>query len=303
LLVSCFGIDQVIAFDALAASPARAERGRWSVASGPSGISVDSEKRRAVVWSQFDRTLDVIELGDGSLVDERETSRPVTRITMRTNPARALTVAQSLGRLLFHAVGDPRISRDGRACASCHPDGRDDSLVWATPDGPRRSIMLAGRIGSTAPYAWSGAADLQEHVATTFDRLNGDGGLKSVELDALLSYVQTLAPPPLSPARGATVERGARIFASESVGCASCHTGAMTTDNARHDVKSKNAADRAGAFNTPTLHFVGGTGPYFHDGRYKTLGDLLKNNNDAMGHTAQLSQDDRDALEAYLRTL
>jgi cytochrome c peroxidase len=77
----------------------------------------------------------------------------------------------------------------------------------------------------------------------------------------------------------------------------------MATDNARHDVKSKNAADRADAFNTPTLHFVGGTGPYFHDGRYKTLGDLLKNNNDAMGHTAQLSEDDRDALEAYLRTL
>jgi DNA-binding beta-propeller fold protein YncE len=306
LLVSCFGIDQVIAFDELAASPARAELQRWSVASGPTGIAVDSEKRRAVVWSQFDRTLDVLELGDGSLIDNQGVRHDrVARIAMATNPARALTVTQSLGRLLFHSVGDARISKDGRACASCHPDGRDDSLVWATPDGPRRSIMLAGRLGSTAPYAWSGAeADLREHLATTFDRLSGDGGLKSVELEALLAYIQSLAPPPAAPAQsGPSVRRGAELFASASVGCADCHTGAMATDNARHDVKSKNDADREASFNTPSLHFVGGTGPYFHDGRYKTLGDLLKNNNDTMGHTAQLTPDDIDALEAYVRTL
>jgi DNA-binding beta-propeller fold protein YncE len=306
LLVSCFGIDQVIAFDVVAASPARAELQRWSVASGPTGLAVDPEKRRAVVWSQFDRTLDVLDLGDGSLVDDEGARHErVARIAMAPNPARAVTVMQSLGRLLFHSVGDARISKDGRACASCHPDGRDDSLVWATPDGPRRSIMLAGRLGSTAPYAWSGAeADLREHLATTFDRLSGDGGLKSVELDALLAYIQSLAPPPTLPAQsGPTVRRGAELFASASVGCANCHTGAMATDNARHDVKSKNDADREASFNTPTLHFAGGTGPYFHDGRYKTLADLLKNNKDSMGHTAQLSQDDLDALEAYVRTL
>ena len=53
-------------------------------------------------------------------------------------------------------VGDERISHDGRACASCHPDGRDDSITWATPNGPRRSIMLSGRIADTAPFSWSG---------------------------------------------------------------------------------------------------------------------------------------------------
>ncbi|MGH7295123.1 MAG: YncE family protein, partial [Polyangiaceae bacterium] len=51
LLVTCFGIDQLVVYDALAASPVRAERRRWPVGAGPSGVAVDEESHRAVVWS------------------------------------------------------------------------------------------------------------------------------------------------------------------------------------------------------------------------------------------------------------
>jgi len=306
LLVSCYGLDQVIAYDSLAASPARAERRRWSVSAGPSGIAVDTAKNRAVVWAQFDRTLDVIDFGDGRLADDKgRPPSPAERIAMAPNPAHKLAVATALGRLLFHSVGDARIARDGRACASCHPEGRDDSLVWATPDGPRRTIMLAGRVQGTAPYAWNGSEEsLRVHLSTTFDRLNGAGGLKSVELDGLTAYVESLAPPVTPPAlRDAQVQRGAELFASADVGCASCHAGSLATDNQRHDVKSKTDADKTGEFNTPSLHLVGGTGPYFHDGRYKSLHDLLSATRDDMGHTSQLSPRDLEAIEAYVRTL
>jgi mono/diheme cytochrome c family protein len=306
LLVSCFGIDQVIAYDSLAASPARAERRRWSVSAGPNGIAVDTANKRAVVWSQFDRALDVLPLEDAGLADDKgRPPMPVERVAMAQNPARSLPMAMALGRLLFHSVGDGRIARDGRACASCHPDGRDDSLVWATPDGPRRSIMLAGRVLGTAPYAWSGSEDdLRVHLSTTFDRLNGVGGLKSVELTSLTAYVQSLSPPasPVAP-RDAQSQRGAELFASAEVGCATCHSGPLGTDNLRHDVKSKTDADKTAEFNTPSLHLVGGTGPYFHDGRYKTLHDLLTATRDEMGHTSQLSPRDLEAIEAYLGTL
>ena len=77
----------------------------------------------------------------------------------------------------------------------------------------------------------------------------------------------------------------------------------LGTDNQRHDVKSKTDADKTGEFNTPSLHLVGGTGPYFHDGRYKTLHDLLTATRDDMGHTSQLSPRDLEAIEAYVRTL
>jgi mono/diheme cytochrome c family protein len=165
--------------------------------------------------------------------------------------------------------------------------------------------MLAGRVQGTAPYAWSGSErDLQVHLAATFERLNGAGGLKGVELEALSAYIESLAPPPSTPAaRDARTRRGAELFASADVGCSTCHSGAMGTDNERHDVKSKTVADKSGEFNTPTLHLVSGAGPYFHDGRYKTLRDLLTSGKDDMGHTSSLSPGDLDALEAYLRTL
>jgi cytochrome c peroxidase len=54
---------------------------------------------------------------------------------------------------------------------------------------------------------------------------------------------------------------------------------------------------------TPALRFVVGTAPYFHDGRYRTLEDLLADPSSSMGHSALLSSSDQHALAAYLRTL
>ena len=71
------------------------------------------------------------------------------------------------------------------SCASCHPDGREDSLTWATPDGPRQTIMLAGHENNSAPYGWAGKFDnLPDYTAETFRRLGGSG-VTGHELDAL----------------------------------------------------------------------------------------------------------------------
>jgi mono/diheme cytochrome c family protein len=312
LLVGCFGIDDVIEFDALAASPARAIKRRWDVAAGPGGIAIDGAKDRAVVWAQFERVLNVIELGTPALADDVGPDKPGAPTRVAALPlAHALPMSIALGRVLFHMVGDDRISHDGRACASCHPDGRDDALTWSTPNGPRRSIMLAGRVADTAPFSWSGSENtLQEHMGITFSRLRGNGGMRSMELDSLADFVQTLAPPPVtsapavvSDAQKQKIARGNEIFHSQAAGCSGCHSGAAGTDNQHHDVHSKTSADKSGSFNTPSLKFVGGGGPYFHDGRYKTLHELLTDADRKMGHTAQLSGDDLEALEAYLRTL
>jgi DNA-binding beta-propeller fold protein YncE len=306
LLVSCFGIDNVIAYDSASADPQAAERRRWSVGAGPSGIAVDPEQPRAFVWSQFDRTLSVLSLGGPDLTDEKA-SPPARVLKIALAPLTTKLPADfALGRIVFHSAGDARISKDGRACASCHPDGRDDGITWATPDGPRRSIMLAGRVTTSAPYAWNGTTKtLHDHLHLTFDRLDGTG-LKSLELDGLVAYVSAMQPPvPKQDAQAADarVARGAQIFASKEAACSSCHAGANFSDGAVHDVKSRTESDRGSSFRTPTLHFVGGTGPYFHDGRYKTLHDLLRDVDGKMGHTKHLSEPDLDSLEAFMRTL
>ncbi len=307
LLVTCFGIDDVIAYDAAAASPSRAEKRRWGVGAGPTGIAVEAAKHRAVVWSQFDRVLDVIELTNVAITSEKTNPREHSGRIELPAAERKIAPEVALGRLLFHAAGDNRIAKDGRACASCHPDGRDDAITWATPDGPRRTILLAGRVSNTPPYSWSnGEKTLRDHLATTFDRLDG-GGLRSAELDAIVAYISTLSPPNAAVAKApkdAKASRGEQVFLSKEAKCAECHIpSADFSDGQLHDVKSKVKADRSDQFNTPSLKGVGGTGPYFHDGRYKTLKDLLKDVDGKMGHTKQLSETDLDALEAYLRSI
>ncbi|MDI1432296.1 cytochrome C peroxidase [Polyangium sorediatum] len=305
LFVSCLGIDTVIEYDAAAADPQHAERRRFTVAAGPTGLAVDPEGRRLVVWSQFDRTLQIAPLGakDVAAVD----APAIVRVGLSRKAQTAATADLELGRKLFHASGDTRISSDGRACASCHPDGRDDALTWATPEGPRQTPMLAGRLAKTAPYGWTGRGDsVEAHLSETFGRLGG-AGLARREIDALIAFATALRPPQAEMRDGTNdvlVQRGKAIFHSTQAGCGTCHheEGAWT-DHTAHDVSSRADADVAATFDTPSLRFVGGTAPYFHDGRYATLRSLLVDSDGKMGHTKHLAKEDLDALEAYMRSL
>jgi mono/diheme cytochrome c family protein len=305
LFVTCFGTDSVIEYDATAAVPTSARRHEWTVGAGPTGIAIDPEKHQAVVFSQFDRSVSTISLNATSeLVDEKgnENDR-VQRVSLA--PIAALNPQLLMGRTLFHAASDNRISADGRACASCHPDGRDDAITWATPDGPRRSIMLAGRVKTTPPYSWSGNANtIQTHLHSTFTRLRGQG-LKSGEVEALVAYVTSLPAPPSTGASADTkrLARGKEIFHSSEASCATCHSGSALTDGTQHDVLSAKEADEQKEFNTPSLHLVGGTGPFFHDGRYANLTDLLKQTSGTMGKTSHLSPADFEALQTYVESL
>ncbi|MBW2455629.1 MAG: cytochrome C peroxidase [Deltaproteobacteria bacterium] len=307
LLVGCFGTDVVVAYDGRSPDPAGAEKRRWRVPAGPSGVAVDPFDHRAVVWSQFERTVTVIPLGGPELeLSPGEGQRGLRHIELPPTAGRGLDVTLALGRALFHGTQDGRIAKDGRACASCHPDGRDDGLVWASPNGPRRTPMLAGRVADTAPYFWDGSqAALPGQLQVHFERLRGLGGLRGIELRALLAYLRALEAPPSTGhgPRHPTQSRGAEIFRSKQAGCSHCHAGPPLTDGKAHDVKSKTTADRQPSFDTPSLRFVGGRAPYFHDGRYPTLRELLEDVDGKMGHTKHLSSDELDALEDYLESL
>lgn len=301
LLVACLGSDIVVAYDALAPEPARAERRRWPVAAGPIGVAVDRFDRRAVVWSKLDRVLSVLSLGD-ALGASGSDAGSIRRVEIGGGGRRSVELV--LGESLFHATNDARIARDGRACASCHPDGRDDGLVWSTPDGARRTPILAGRLEGTAPYGWDGSdPDFDAHVDEALRRLGGVGGLRSLEQRAIRRYLESLSPVTAVAEETARTRRGKQIFTSQQAGCASCHSGPHHQDGAVHDVGSATRADRAPRFDTPSLTFVGRTGPYFHDGRYPTLEALLADEERKMGHTRHLSAADREALVAYLETL
>ncbi len=302
LLVTCLGSDTLVEMDARGLDPAGLERRKWRVAAGPVGLAVDDRAGRALVWSQFDRRLSAVELAD----------KGATRAWDAPAPRKGKLSAQAaLGRKVFHRTDDARISQDGRACASCHPDGREDALTWPTPVGPRQTLMLAGRLASTAPYSWLGAhATLKVHLRNTFERLGGSGlpdeAGSDDELDALIAYLTAMPAPKLDGAAPNDSSRlaahGKELFYSAARGCSSCHTGGSGTDAHGHDLDAA-VENPANTFDTPSLRFVSGTAPYFHDGRYATLMDLLTSTDSKMGHTLDLSRRDAAALAAYLETL
>jgi cytochrome c peroxidase len=299
LYVTCLGIDALVKLDARSLDPAHAELTRWRVASGPTGVAIDHDGRRALVWSQFDHELEVV---------ATSSQAPPARVALGGSQQDG-TKGFALGRQLFHQMGDRRISSDGRACASCHPDGHEDALTWSTPDGARQTPMLAGRLADTAPYGWLGASNaLSDHLKKTFERLGGEG-LEEPEVNALVEYISTLAPPieravPKTTARQRLIDQGQRLFESAETGCASCHdAGRAFTDGERHQVLAQPPANQVAGLDTPSLRFVSGTAPYFHDGRYKTLAELLIAPDHAMGQSTHLSRDERAALVAYLETL
>jgi DNA-binding beta-propeller fold protein YncE len=302
LFVACLGADAVVAYPAASADPASFEVHRWEVGSGPTGLAMDEDNGRLVVWSQFERSVELLSLAqmDEVLPDGERPKRD--RIPL-TRPKTQPELAVLLGRNIFHSVADIRISSSGLACASCHPDGRDDGMTWSTPQGPRRTVVIAGRLAGSEPYGWTGASPtLEDHLRMEFERLAGQG-LKNVQLDALTAYVASLPPPPReAPAKGPLAGAGEELFRSSKTGCNGCHARGGS-DKKAHDVGSKTATDRKAAFDTPSLRFLSGRDRFFHDGRFATLRDLLTSSHGKDGKGPRLEPAEVESLEAYLKTL
>lgn len=292
LYVASQGTGELFELDARAIDPAMSPKRRFSIGEGPKGVDVDGALGVAVAWSQISHEIAIVSLGSGA----------VDRRVIAGDP---LPRAVAAGRRLFTTELDRRVSRDGRACASCHPEGRDDGLVWKLGAGPRQTPTLVGRLGR-GPYAWQAKhTRLQDNMRETMTRLGGSG-LSDRDLDDLAAYVQQglTAPARENKALTRVEKRGRDLFTSEKVGCSGCHAVETDySDRSLHDVGSKARADVATTFRTPPLLWVGATAPYFHDGRYATLEELLDDNLDRMGQTSHLSRDDLRAIAAFLRTL
>jgi mono/diheme cytochrome c family protein len=308
--VACLDSDDVMVIDPAVdtehapACQKAAKDGTRIRVENPSGLAVDRERAEVVVFSRFTRKLSIASLRGA----------PLTEMVVPSSvaPLPELVVE---GRRLFHRSGEPRIAKNGRACASCHVDGREDALVWPTPLGKRQTPMLAGRLDGTAPYGWQGEhPSLAVHIKSTVKNLEGTG-VSDHELDALAAYVASMhAPPKASAARQShdATTRGQAIFRSNEAGCSSCHTEETHfTDRGTHVIPNlgMSLTELVGgdqAFDTPSLAFVGQTAPYFHDGRFGTLEELVDHCEDPMtrmGKTRHLSLEERGALVAYLRTL
>ena len=119
--------------------------------------------------------------------------------------------------------------------------------------------------------------------------------------------------PPISSSRSRySLFNVERKFAPETK-CATCHGGPYYTDSSLkkpfnlHDVGTGDGADEkiGPRYDTPTLLGVYRVPSYLHDGRAKTLLDVLTtcNKGDKHGVTSHLKKEELEDLVAFLKSL
>lgn len=201
------------------------------------------------------------------------------------------------GHALFHAAAS-----GGIACASCHPEGRDDHRTWNFETiGPRRTQSLGGGLMATAPFHWDGdMVDFSTLVHEVF--VNRMGGFLPSDLQTRLfsEWLDELpAPSVAASVDAAAIARGEALFHDPEVACATCHSGEKLTNNLWADVGTGVNAQ------VPTLIGIAARAPYMHDGCAATLHDRFGDcgGGDRHGKTSHLTPTQIDDLVAYLESL
>lgn len=199
------------------------------------------------------------------------------------------------GRALFH-----RETASGMACASCHPEGREDGQVWEFGFGARRTQSLAGGVLARAPFHWNGdMADMDQLMTAVFDQRMAGFTSTHAEHVSLGPWLDRIPAPAPLLGDATAIARGEALFTGPEQGCVSCHQGENFTTNALADVGT------GGMFKTPSLIGVAARAPFLHNGCAPTLRDRFGacGGGEAHGRTAHLTQEQISDLVAYLESL
>jgi YVTN family beta-propeller protein len=257
----------------------------------------------------------------------------IERITADPMPAHL-----RLGQRLFWTANSaqfPITKNFWVACVSCHIEGGSDAVTWVFGQGPRDTpANFGGMLGQGFLFRTAARNQVQQYDETIRVEQGGNYHLtdpaQKGDLDALADYVNYAIPFPQNPYRaadGQLTEAQARGKAVFDEACATCHYGEFYTDSGKdnptldlagtitlHDVgtcdtkgdvrdrahKDYEGHDRGPCdFDTPTLRGVFATAPYFHDGSARTLKDVV----DRLPYSADLSEEDKADLVAYVQTL
>jgi mono/diheme cytochrome c family protein len=201
------------------------------------------------------------------------------------------------GYEIFHLA-----TSGGLACASCHPEGREDGHLWTFAGiGARRTQSIGGGILGTEPFHWNG--DMHDFPTLAHEvlvnRMSGPV-LATSHVEALAGWIDRI--PPMKPdvvVDRASVDHGRALFQDPTVGCATCHAGSKLTNNQSVTVGT------GGTFQVPSLVGVAWRAPYLHSGCAPTLEARFDEcgGGELHGHTSQLGTTDRADLVAFLKSL
>ena len=189
--------------------------------------------------------------------------------------------------------------------------GADNRIADAVNTPSLRGVRFTG------PYGRDGrTASLSEFVRDVVTNEFGGAPLPAAQLSALVRYVQDIDFLPnanldgrgrLTARASESARRGEVVFRTPRAGfdggsCATCHVRtSFFRDGQVHRLMSGRSPSPHAiddGFETPTLLGTAESAPYFHDGRFATLGDVVTwfDRTFALG----LSAGDRADLTSYL---
>jgi YVTN family beta-propeller protein len=232
----------------------------------PRAMAINSTDTRGYIWNYVSRDVTVVDL----LAD-----RAVDTIVSADQPTSAIQRDIQLGKEFFNSsIGPITINaatghlegqlsdRGWLSCASCHPDGLTDAVVWMFPPGPRFTTPLnatfervpLGQQGNQRALNWTANRDEVEDFELNTRAVAGGRGLigavnaqgafipdpnvkdldipnagRSADRDAVTTYLRFGIRSPISPVKDndAVALKGRKLF--EKAGCVACHGGPQWT--------------------------------------------------------------------------
>jgi YVTN family beta-propeller protein len=201
------------------------------------------------------------------------------------------------------------------SCNSCHYEGHTNAVTMDTRSDGRRARYKVVRSLRNVTHAgpWHGwQKDLDEALAKSLtDTMQSSKAPAADDVKALRAFFETLIAPP-SPYRlpdgrlSEAAKRGEQVFLSEKAGCYRCHGGDYFTDGKAHNVGTGSPGDlHKDSYGPPSLLGVYDRLFYLHDGRAKSLEDVLKRDHNPakVSGRGELSEQEVGDLLEYLKAL
>lgn len=267
----------------------------------PMGVAMSADQRTAFVANYSKNSVQEVDIQARAVVRE-----------IALGEAPPATLARR-GMEIFY---DGQRSLDQwYSCHTCHYNGGVSSKAMDTfNDGSAMTMKTVPplyNLRHTGPWTWHGwQTDLRDAMSKSFTTTMQGQPINDEDSAAVLAYFDSLRAAPNSfrrPDGGLTeaAQRGEQLFRSSKAACATCHSGDYFTDGKVHDVGLGAKEDRYRGFNTPSLLNVYRKVRFLHDGRAKTLDDVLTGDHapEKVAGEGPLTAEERADLIAYLKSL
>ncbi len=268
-------------------------------------LKLDQSPTR-IVRSGSSRLVSVSTLGDKATI--LETAGGHLQVLEEIGQTKTIDSAEARGEAAFFSGSH---SHDNwMSCSSCHVDGHSPDLLADTKgDGrfgnPKRIPSLLN-VSETGPWTWHGGessleGQIKKSLLSTMHRdqsLRAKGDDDASIAKDITAFLLKQKIPMEENADSWKFQRGQLLF--EGRGCVRCHNPA--THYTSRETFDVGVVDELGQsqFNPPSLNGISHRKAFFHDGRYRTIGDLLKSHPDAK---LSWSMDEVSDVVLFLKSL